>query len=172
MTNKPNSNNNRKAVDFFKKYKILIITLVVLVLLGGGYYLFLGRTSSKPIPLQTQVPEEVIPTISPSDLGLVATLRDDKKAIKFEITNIKDIASVDYQISYTKEVNGEQVPEGLIGEVKVKPQDQKISINYREFGTCSSGKCRYDKVVSSIKLTLKITKTDGKVYQAEQIVEL
>ncbi|MBI2622684.1 MAG: hypothetical protein HYW64_01140, partial [Candidatus Levybacteria bacterium] len=119
-----------------------------------------------------EISEQVIPTVLPADLGLALMLRSDKKALKFEITNIDGIESVDYQISYTKEINGEEVPEGLIGEIKVKPGDKKIAIDYREFGTCSSGVCRYDKVVSAIKLTLKIVKTDGKVLQAEDSIEL
>ncbi|MDP2649279.1 MAG: hypothetical protein Q8P10_00385 [bacterium] len=152
-----------------KNKNLIIIAVVLIVLIGTGFYFFLSKQSS-PKEQTTQAQDEVIPTIAPSDLGLTTEIRDDSKAIKFEIANAKDIESIDYQISYTKEVNGEQLPEGLIGTAK--PEGGKIAIKYREFGTCSSGKCRYDTVVSAIKLTLKITKTDGKVYQSEISVEI
>lgn len=159
-----------------KNKKILfgIAALALLILFGAGYYFFFSQKSaSKDVSeMPPEIQEQVIPTILPSDLGLKLMLRSDKKALKFEITNIDGIESLDYQISYLKEINGEEVPEGLIGEVKVKPFDKKIVIDYREFGTCSSGVCRYDKVVSPVKITLKIVKTDGKVLQAEDSIEL
>lgn len=159
-----------------KNKKILfgIAALVLLIAFGAGYYfLFFQKSASKDVSeIPPEIQEQVIPTILPSDLGLKLMLRSDKKALKFEITNIDGIESLDYQISYLKEINGEEVPEGLIGEIKVKPFDKKIAIDYREFGTCSSGVCRYDKVVSPVKLTLKITKKDGKVLQSEDSIEL
>lgn len=153
---------------------VLIGAIVILVfLILGGYYFFFAKSQSKP---QEQpepiVEEETIPTIIPEDIGLEFTLRSDKKAAKFVINNAEGIESVEYQISYLKEVGGEEVPEGLIGEAKPKTSSNTISIDYREFGTCSSGVCRYDKVVSPVKLTVKITKTDGKVYSTEQTLTL
>lgn len=149
------------------------IILFTIFIIGVSYYFLSSQKSAQNTPaVPAEISEQVIPTVLPADLGLALMLRSDKKALKFEITNIDGIESVDYQISYTKEINGEEVPEGLIGEIKVKPLDKKIAIDYREFGTCSSGVCRYDKVVSAIKLTLKIVKTDGKVLQAEDSIEL
>src|SRR3989344_4124556 len=156
------------------KNRNTIIAAVIggFLVLGITGYFFLNRLSQQPqseTATKPEVEEEtVIHTIDPSELGLVFTLRSDKKAAKFEIENAKDIQNVEYQISYTKEINGEEVPEGLIGEAKSKVGQNTISIAYREFGTCSSGTCRYDKVVSSVKLTLKITKIDGRIYQAEK----
>lgn len=159
------------------KNKKLVLVLgaaaLIVVLFGIGYYFLSSqKTAQNSSATPPEILEQVIPTILPSDLGLKLILRSDKKALKFEITNIDGIESLDYQISYLKEINGEEVPEGLIGEVKVKPSDKKIAIDYREFGTCSSGVCRYDKVVSPVKVTLKIVKTDGKVLQAEDSIEL
>lgn len=160
-----------------KNKKLVIIlgaAVLIVVLFGIGYYFLSSQNSASQntSAVPPEIQEQVIPTILPSDLGLKLMLRSDKKALKFEITNIDGIESLDYQIAYLKEINGEEVPEGLIGEIKVKPFDKKIAIDYREFGTCSSGVCRYDKVVSPIKVTLKIVKTDGKVLQAEDSIEL
>lgn len=155
-----------------KNKNILIICAVVLVLvtLGAGTFILSKNKSAEKKSEKLFIEEETFEEISSQDLGLIATLRPDKKAIKFEITNASDIESVEYQISYTKELNGEEVPEGLIGEAV--PENGELTIAYREFGTCSSGVCRYDKVTSDIKLTLKITKINGKIYQAEETVSL
>lgn len=156
-----------------KKVLLGLGALVILLLIGGIYYaLSSQKSSSRQASITPEVQNEEIPEISPEELGLTLTLRSDKKAIKFEITNASDIESVEYQISYMKMLNDEEIPEGLIGEVKKKSQDKKIAIDYREFGTCSSGVCRYDKVISPVTVTLKIVKQDGKVYQAEDKINL
>ena len=152
---------------------IIIAVIVLLIIVGGGiYFLSTRNLENKPQDVVPEITQEVIPTVMPVDLGLKIALREDKRAIKFEIAQIDGISLVEYQISYTKELNGEEIPEGLIGEIKVKPGDKKITTEYREFGTCSSGKCRYDKVVSAVKLTLKITRDDGSVLSSEETTEL
>lgn len=153
-----------------KNVLISAIIVLVLLILGSGYYFFFPKATKPQEPTSPVIEEEIIPTITADALGLEFVLRKDKKAAKFTIMNAKDIESVEYQISYLKEINGEEIPEGLIGEAA--PEDGEVSIDYREFGTCSSGVCRYDKVVSPVKLTLKITKTDGKVYSAEETITL
>jgi len=144
-----------------------IIALLIVVASGGAF--FLSQKKSTNTITSSDNSAQQIKTISPEELGLVATLRDDKKAIKFEITKPQGIKNVEYQITYTKELNGEQVPEGLFGEIK---EGQKLSIEYREFGTCSSGRCRYDKVISDVKIILKVTKNDGSILSSEKTVSL
>jgi hypothetical protein len=140
-----------------KDKKVLIsVVLVVLLLVGGGAYAFLGnktQTSKQPAQASSEDEQPVL-TLKPEDIGLTMQLRNDKKA-------------VEYQLSYTKEVDGEQLPEGLIGDAKFNPGDKQIAIEYRELGTCSKNVCRYDKVVSPVKVTLKVTKDDSKVYEVE-----
>lgn len=155
------------------KKVIIGIVVVLLIAVSSGVY-FLSSQNSKPqqVTQEPQVEEEIVETILPKDLGLTMSLRSDNKAVKFEMKNPGDIYLVEYQISYTKEVNGEKVPEGLIGEVKVNKDDLNIEIPFREFGTCSRSVCRYDNVVSAVKLTLKVTKIDGKVLAAEDTIDL
>ncbi len=157
-------------MNVLNKYKFLILgILTILFLLGGAYYFFSANKSSKPSEVIPEPTKEIIPTIIPKDLGLTLMARSDKRAIKFEITNIKDITSLDYEISYVTKGN---IPRGAIGHIEVKPTDKKIETNYIELGTCSSGKCKYDEGVSKVFLIIKIIKADGKVYQAEQSLEL
>lgn len=153
-----------------KNKTILLIlgVFILIVLVGGGYYMF-GRTSSKPVDTTPLIEQENIPSIAPEDIGLTLMARADKKAIKFEIEKIDGIQSIDYEISYLAKGN---IPRGAIGTVTVKPGDEKISTNYIDLGTCSSGKCKYDEGVNSVKVTLRINKTDGKVLQTEKSLEL
>ncbi|GDX61868.1 hypothetical protein LBMAG33_1780 [Candidatus Levyibacteriota bacterium] len=143
--------------------KIILIIIILIVIIGVCYSFYVSRLVSPPPKVEIVV-EEKIDTLSASDLNLVFISRSDKKAVKFSIDNTEGIENVEYQIGYTKELEGEQIPEGLIGEVK--PKNGKIMIDYRELGTCSVKVCRYDKVISDIKLILKIIKS-GKSYQSE-----
>lgn len=155
-----------------KKNKNLLIGIVValLVLMGIGVYIVSSKKAPAQTPAETVIEEEVVETISPADLGLTFTARPDKKAVKFALANAKDISLVEYQISYTKEISGEQVPETLIGDAKPDASGN-IAIDYRELGTCSAKVCRYDVVVSDIKLTLKVVKAN-KTYQSETSLSL
>lgn len=143
--------------------------LFLMIIVGGGYYLLSQKQSARPSDNQEPIQQEIIPTIAPEDLGLTLTARSDKKAIKFEIANIKDITSIDYEISYLAKGN---IPRGAIGHLTPKEGETKIATNFIELGSCSSGKCKYDEGVTSVKLILKITKTDQKTYQAEKGLEL
>lgn len=151
-----------------KKLIVAVVIIVVLLLGAGGYFAF-GRNTNKtnqPVAIEEEIQE-----ISPEDLGLEFTARNDGKAVKVAITKPEGISAVEYTISYTREENGEELPEGLFGEMEIEPGTDIIETEYRELGTCSSGVCRYHKVVSPLELVLKITK-DGKIYQAQETLEL
>jgi hypothetical protein len=156
-----------------KQWYILIAVIVVIVALtGGGIWLVASKkTAPQQIPAVMDQTQQV-QTLAPDSIGLAVAFRSDNKAMKFTVGNASGINSIEYQISYMKLIDGQQVPEGLIGTVDMNPGDKTASIGYREFGTCSSGVCRYDKVVSPVKLTLKLVKSDGKIYQVEKTVDL
>lgn len=150
-----------------KKAIVAAAVVGIILLAGGGYLLLSPKQATEPV--EPEVQEEVVPTIQPSDLGLTFIARADKKAVKFVITNIEGILSVDYEISYMAKGD---IPRGAIGHIEAQKGDKTIETKYIDLGTCSSGKCKYDEGVTSVKLTLKITKTDGKVYSAEKTLEL
>ncbi len=155
-----------------KRDKLIIIAggVLLIFLIAAGYYFFLAKKpspqASTPVPGQA---EEVIPTIAPDELGLTFVARSDGKAVKFEIAHANDIASVDYEVSY---LTAGEIPRGVLGSITKKKEEETIAIDYQVLGSCSSGKCKYDTGVTSVKLVLKITKSDGKVYQAEKTLAL
>lgn len=145
----------------------------VIVLIAMGAFVVLGgrsQTSSKQ-PSSAQTTDQTIPTIKPEDIGLVFSATADKKYVKFVINKPDGIDSIDYDISYDAiSDDGQTVNQGLTGQLsKSDVQNSVLQTKNRELGTCSTGgKCRFDKGVKAVKLLLKITKNDGKVYQCEQ----
>jgi hypothetical protein len=148
-----------------KKLLVPVIIVVLLVLVGVVYLLF-GRKSAT-VPTEVQPTIEVIPSIAPADIGLSLKAGADGKRVVMAITNTKDLTGVDYELSYTAQGG---IPRGAIGHVDIKEAGQAISQEI-VLGTCSDV-CHYDQDVKSVKLVIKVTKTDGKVYQAEQNLDL
>ena len=148
-----------------KKLLIPIIVVVLLVLVGGVYLLNARKTSR--IPTQVQPTIEVIPTIMPVDIGLTLKSILGGKKVVMTITNTKGITAVDYELTYTAKGD---ILRGTNGHIDIKNQGQEVNEEI-VLGTCSDV-CHYDEGVTSVKLVAKITKTDGKVYQAEEKLDL
>lgn len=142
---------------------------LILTILGAAF--FLSRQKSYKSSTDEIIETSDLPQLSPEDIGMKVTVRPDGKALMFELTKARDIELVEYTIEYEKEIDGERVPEGIFGLMEIG-KDGITKTDFREFGTCSSGKCRYDNVVSDIKIVLKVTKKNGKEYQVEKIVKL
>ena len=138
---------------------LIIVGVIVLILLVGGGVFLATKKSSKSTTPPVQ-PEEIL-TLSPEDIGLSLAMGSDGKRIIMEITETEDLTSIEYQLSYTSKGD---IPRGVIGTAEVKGNTIRKEII---LGTCSDV-CHYDQDVSDIKLILKITKTDGKIYQVEK----
>lgn len=138
---------------------VLIGGALVIVLLVGG--LIVLNNKSTPQTTTPVVQEQSIPSIAVKDIGLTLKQGRDSQRVVMEVTNTSDIESLDYQLSYTAKGN---IPRGAIGHVDVE-SGQKVS-HEMYLGTCSDV-CHPDSDISNIKLIVKVTKTDGKVYQAE-----
>lgn len=156
---------------------IAAIAVVVLILIGGGIFVMSSQkpSSTKPMTETSGGDTQQVLNMKMSDLGVVFTFRDDSKAAKFTVGKPDGISSIEYIMSYdaipaNPEEGGEggTVNQAVFGTLPNDKGSNPWETEYREFGTCSSGHCRYDQVKSDIKLTLKITKDNGKVYQAEQ----
>ncbi|MEK7060949.1 MAG: hypothetical protein AAB931_00330, partial [Patescibacteria group bacterium] len=140
--------------------KLLLVggALAIVLLVGG---LVLLNNKSTPQETTTAVQEELAPPISAEDIGLTLKQGKDSQRVIMEVTKTHDIESLDYELSYTAKGN---IPRGAIGRVDViagKKVSQEMYL-----GTCSDV-CHPDSDISNIKLIVKVTKTDGKVYQAE-----
>ncbi|HET9947078.1 MAG TPA: hypothetical protein VFQ63_03375 [Patescibacteria group bacterium] len=162
------------------KVLIGIAAGVFIILIGVGAYFLLS--AQKPAgPTLDQVQQQtVFPTIVPSDLGLTFEAKPGNQYVRFTIANASDITHVSYEISYDAIAtadeggDGSLVSQGLNGEINQPDiKNGKAGIDWRILGTCSTGgKCRFDQGVKQVHLLLKITKKDGKIYQAESSLTL
>ena len=137
---------------------IIVGVIVLLLLIGGGIFL---ATKKSPKPAISTAQQEEILTLSPEDIGLSLTMGVDGKRVIMEITKTEGLTSIEYQLSYTSKGG---IPRGVIGTLDAKGSNIKKEVI---LGTCSDV-CHYDQDVSNIKVILKVTKTDGKVYQVEK----
>ena len=153
------------------KKVIAAIAVFLILIIAGGVLFLLKNQSSSGSSTDDLIATSDLPELSPEEIGMVVTVRKDKKALMFELTKADDIARVEYTIEYEKELDGETVPEGIFGEMNIG-EDGITKTDFREFGTCSAGRCRYDNVISDITIVLKVTKKDGKEYQVTKIVKL
>lgn len=153
-------------MNMSKNISLLIGLVVVIAVIVGVGYLISGKKANQPA--STILKEEQLESISPDELGLKITVRSDKKAIKFQITNPAGITTIEYELSYLAKGD---IPRGVIGNIEVKSASSAES-PYLDLGSCSASVCKYDEGVHSLRLVLKITKTDGKVFQSEKEISL
>ena len=157
--------------------KGLLISLGILILvivsgLGIFYVASSHNASSKKAASNVIQQDAPVPTLSPDDIGLTLALAQDGQsaghAIDMEITKIDGINGIDYDFSYTYSGSLQQ---GGFGHLDVKAGEDSLKQEI-VLGTCSSGTCRYDKDVSHFQVVLRITKSDGKTYQATKDIDL
>lgn len=147
---------------------VIFGVIILLVIVGGGYFLLSPKKEpSKSQSLEPAPTEAIIETLSVEELGFTLAAGAANRSVIMEITNLKDVSSLDYELSYTSK--GE-LPRGILGSIQVTPKDKLIKKELI-LGTCSDV-CHYDEEVSNIKLILKVTKTDGKVYHSEKTLEI
>lgn len=161
-------------MDYINKLRnkkvYVIVAVFVLLALAGGLFLFI-RHQATPLEDDSMLSTQNLPSLKPEDIGMVVTVRSDKRALMFKLNKADDIEHVSYEIDYDKELDGQRIPEGVLGEMNIA-EDGITKTDYRTFGTCSSGTCHYDKVVSDITIKLVVTKKDGKSYQVTKVVKL
>ncbi len=147
----------------------VIAAIVILLLVVVGALALKGNSSNNDddsMDIGADLPE-----LSPEDIGMEVTVRDDGRALMFELTKADDIKKVEYTIEYEAETDEGTANQGIFGEMNIG-EDGITKTDFREFGTCSAGKCRYDKVVSDVTINLKVTMNDGKEYQVQKVVKI
>ena len=158
-----------------KDKKVIIGIVIAVVVAALGLKTFLGG-SSESLPTPEQVIEE-IPAIDPEELGLGITVKPDNKYVKFLISNIKDVKHIEWEFSYDADIPlsdredgadpNQKVTQQFGGEAEIDSSDSSYESVYRELGTCSTGgKCRFDTGIEKVDLVIKITKSDGKIFQS------
>jgi hypothetical protein len=167
-------------MDKFLKNKPLLIGVVILlfVILGGGFYvLSSGKKAAAPTDTSQ---DQVVLNMKPEEIGLTLALTPDNKKVKFKADKLSGVSHLEWEFSYDADIPvsnegggeaGGKVTQSFGGETDVKGSSYE-SI-FREIGTCSTGgKCRYDSGVQKVDILIKVTKSDGKVYQVKDSISL
>ncbi len=143
-----------------RKFQIAGIAVIALVVLLAAF-VTLKNTNQFSQKINTNIlPTEIpIPTILPDEIGLTLAAGEGGKTVIVTVANTNGISVIDYELQYLAQGN---LPRGAIGQIGLDnlPASKEITL-----GTCSDV-CHYDKNVSNIKVVLKITKTDGSVFQS------
>ncbi len=152
-----------------KNKNMLIVGGVILLLVVVGLFLTKSRNGADTDQTMEEdvLPDvEILPTVA--DTVKVDIKADAKKQeATLTINGVPvDTESIEYELSYESLIDGEKVPKGVIGTIEFdgkEPVSRKITL-----GTCSSGTCKYDKGITSIKASLKFTGTyGGQLYEGE-----
>ncbi len=151
--------------------KVLIISGIVLLVLVvlGGVLLFVNNNASDPEDSPNPFNENLI-EMSAEDVGLTLSSQQNNQQIVMEITKLDEVDSFEYELSYDAVENGEVVSRGTFGSGP-NPDEKGSSIIKRvmDLGTCSAGKCKYDKGVGEVVLSLRINLKNGEVGIIEEV---
>ncbi len=164
-------------MKFFKtRNGMIALGAIALLVLISGYLLFAG----KPKAVKEEVAQDqTVQTITAEELGLKLTAKPDGKAVKFEISKLSGIKTLEYELTYEADSTAQEqseggeprVQRGITGEAEIG-SESTFESEWLDLGSCSKNVCRYDSGVESVSLTLKIGKNDGKILQAEESLEL
>ncbi len=152
------------TINIMKNQKVIIAGAIALIaILVGG--VFVLSSSKKPVqaPVEQVPVEEQVTLIKPEDIGLSLTTTADNRKVILEVSKTNGLSALDYELSYTSRGD---IPRGVIGHVDIKQEGKSVKQEI-VLGTCSDV-CHYDEDVSSIKIILKVSKTDGSTSQVEK----
>lgn len=167
-----------------KNKNLLIGAALVILLLIGGYFLLANKSNTTSS--DEDVVDEEIPEISAEELGIDLELGSDRSClakstdnqVRFTMSKTADLKHVTWVVTYdadipkSEQVEGasDKVNQSFENESNVAPGESFTS-EYGLMGTCSKNVCRCDTGVENVKFIFKVTKEDGKIYQAEKTLE-
>jgi hypothetical protein len=158
--------------------QILIGVAIIVAVLVGGYFIIAG--SAKKPKTVSEGPDNTVHTLSAKAIGLEMEAKPNGTAVKFTIKKAEGIKTLEYQLNYEADSTAQErseggearVERGVTGEADIDAGESTYESPWIDLGSCSNNVCRYDKGVDSVDLTLKIVKTDKKIYQVEDSLEL
>jgi len=158
-------------MEFIKKNALIIGVIAVVVLGIGGYFIWARSQNQALIPKREEL--QNAKQMTPEDIGLELSLRSDKKAVIIKATKIDGIKGFEYELTYDAEVTEDRetvvVPRGAVGELTIRGGVAQAEV---DLGTCSANVCKYDKVVSNIKVVIKVNFENGEIGAVEDEIPL
>ena len=164
-----------------KNKSVVIVLIVIVVVIGAGGYFFISGSSNSKSAEQAPVDDSnIVQTLSPSSIGLKLEASSDNKKIRFIIAQSSDIKAIEYELIYDANSTAQEksegsqstVQRGITGQENINPGTSSYQSSWLILGSQSANIVRYDTGVTSVSITLKITKTNGKVYQVQDKLSL
>lgn len=158
-----------------KKTLYILIAVVVAGIVGGGVFFVASNNSQKEEVVTEDSEENVVQTMSPEEIGLEIEVSDDAHYVTIVVNKATGIKHLEWEVSYdadippAERIGGDfedKVTQSFGGEADLSG-DSTFESKPKELGTCSSGRCRFDTGIENLKIVLKVTKEDGKIYSVE-----
>lgn len=141
--------------------KNIAVFLVVLVSLAGviAIVTLLAKNQNSPLTNKaTPTPGQITKELSSEELPSVRLIpRADKRELTLEIKNIKNVDSIEYELTYLSK----GLSRGVVGTISLSGESsitRKILL-----GTCSRSVCKYDEGITDGMLTLRLRGPEGVV---------
>lgn len=154
---------------------VLIVLVVVMMLMRGG-------NPGAPTLSSSQDENTPVAKLQPEDIGLSIVASSDNKYVSVKVAKLDDIKRLDWEFSYDSDVpksanlpdsDGQRITQSLEGHaIDTDFTSPTYESKPRELGHCSKNVCVFDTGVTSVNLLVKVTKSDGKLYQINDTLSL
>jgi hypothetical protein len=159
-----------------------IAFVVIFVVLVG---LVIWRINSPATGGPTLSQDETTPVVkmNPEEIGLTLDAPQGKY-FQLTVSKLEGIEKLDWEFSYDADVakdpdfpaadtEGQKIGQSFEGHAtKADFTGDTYTSLKRELGSCSKNICRFDTGIEKIDLVMKVTKSDGKVYQINDSISL
>ena len=156
--------------------------IVVFLILVGLVFMKINNPTPEG-PTLTQDEMTPVEKMSPEDIGLTLDVPQGKY-FQLTVSKLDGIEKLDWEFSYDADVakdpdfpnadtEGQKIGQSAEGHAtKADFTSDTYTSLKRELGSCSKNICRFDTGVEKIDLVMKVTKSDGKVYQINDSISL
>lgn len=133
-----------------KKYFLIGTVVMVMLLVVGVVFFFVQKGKKNPPQKQSQN-EEIMTEATIEDKPYVVLIpREDGKELTLEISNLKDLSVIEYELVYLSQ----GLSRGVVGSIEYQGE---VSVSRKILlGSCSKNVCKYDEGVEEGTLTLRL----------------
>ena len=162
-----------------KKLPIIIAASAILLIIVIGIFFLFTKSKPNTNELDENITES-IGTLTPQEIGLSLVTSSENKRVKVIIEKVKDIKSLEYDISYDADIPaselapGEEsgkVERGFSDEAIMKVGQLKYESKDFDLGSCSRNVCRYDTGVNEVRIVMKVVKKDNKIFEVKDSIQ-
>lgn len=141
-----------------RKVSFLGMQFVLLLLFSVFFLVSPSEAKVLPQAKSLQGSGSTVKNVTVTGIGVFPRLRNDRRALIVNFTNLQNAAAVSYALTYETSSQNE----GAMGSLSLGGASN--SSNELLFGTCSKNVCRYHVGIHNAKLEVSYTTKSGKKY--------